>query len=207
MNKLHKKILLIGLGCLTAAASYASAPGDPQGTPRRNFTQEEDELLRILVAQYGTSNWSLIARLMPDRSRRQCRERWRNYLSPEIGHSEWTLEEDDLLREKVSRLGTKWALIAAFFPNRTPENIRNRWRVLQRRSEKQQPEQQQQPQELSPEQQRAQQPPPPALPLFPGLNLPDSSLQQPPQQRAQQQLPPLPPFFCTFDDFLESFKQ
>jgi hypothetical protein len=74
----------------------------------------------------------------------------------------------------------------SIFSGRTDASIRNRWAFLQGRDKKQQQDQQQQPPVRLPEEQQAQ---------------------QPPQQRARQQLPPLTPFFCTFDDFIEFFKQ
>jgi hypothetical protein len=203
MNNLNKKILLIGLGCLTAAAGYASAPGGPltaqrRRTPLRKFTQEEDTRLRALVWQHGTGNWGLIAISMPGRDARSCRERWRIYLDPGINRSEWTEEEDALLLRKHDEFDSQWILIAAYFPNRTPENIRNRWEFLQRRNQRQQ---------LARQQQRAQQPPPLAWPLPPQpQRQPPPLAWQPPQQRKQQQLPSLPPLSRNLGDFLELFK-
>jgi hypothetical protein len=70
---------------------------------------------------------------MPDRTARQCKERWINYLSPALNTAAWTPEEDRLLLEKQRDYGSKWAQIAKFFPNRTDGMVKNRFNRLQRR--------------------------------------------------------------------------
>ena len=100
---------------------------------RSNFTPEEDDLLRSLVAQYGSANWASIAAHMPNRTLRQCRERWRHYLAPNIKNLPWTPAEDTLLLKKVQELGPKWVEISKHFANRTDFNVKNRWLVLVRR--------------------------------------------------------------------------
>jgi hypothetical protein len=46
------------------------------------------------------------------------------------GH--FSTEEDELIIEKVQFLGTKWKKISTFFPSRTSNQIRNRYRYLAR---------------------------------------------------------------------------
>ena len=94
---------------------------------RRNFVKEEDERLSFLVQQYGTNNWELIASMMPFRNARQCRDRFRNYLSPKINLKKWTKEEDLLLINKYHELGPKWVHISQFFEGRSDNNLKNRW--------------------------------------------------------------------------------
>ncbi len=54
------------------------------------WTDEEDDVLREIVQEHGTKHWTIIAtyfnRRCPDRDRKgkQCRDRWLNYLDPEI---------------------------------------------------------------------------------------------------------------------------
>lgn len=50
--------------------------------PKRSWTQEEDELLVSVVKRFGPHKWSLIARYIPNRMGKQCRERWYNHLNP-----------------------------------------------------------------------------------------------------------------------------
>lgn len=91
------------------------------------FTPEDDERLKQLVLQFGTMEWRQISRLMGDRSARQCRDRWKNYLNPSVNNAPWTEYEDNLLDQKVAELGRKWSIIAKFFPGRTDINIKNRY--------------------------------------------------------------------------------
>ena len=106
--------------------------------PKSKFTQEEDNLLRQLVAQFGENNWANLSEHMPHRNMRQCKERWQNYLSPKVCNAPWSNEEDALLEQKYKELGPKWVRIALSFPNRTDTNVKNRWLVLSRRSKKDQ---------------------------------------------------------------------
>jgi hypothetical protein len=97
------------------------------------FTAEEDATLQQLVERFGERNWPEIERLMPGRTSRQCRERWNLYLSPEISLAPWTPGEDLMLARLHQILGKKWTVIAKNFPKRTPNNVKNRHKQLQRR--------------------------------------------------------------------------
>ena len=101
---------------------------------RKLFSIEEDAKLRFLVLQYGTSDFKKIASMMPGRSTRQVRERYKNYLSPEINNGPWSRDEDNLLRQKYNELGPKWSKIAEFFPSRSDINVKNRWTSIGGRS-------------------------------------------------------------------------
>lgn len=101
--------------------------------PKTKFTNQEDLQLLELVKKYGTNNWYQISKEMNGRNIRQCRERYRNYLTPEVTNGPWTQEEDDLLFEAFSKYGARWKLIASFFPSRTDINIKSRWQVHFRR--------------------------------------------------------------------------
>jgi hypothetical protein len=94
---------------------------------RAKFQPEEDHELRRLVAIHGTSAWEAVARDLPGRSVRQCRERWKHYLSGERAKSPWTAEEDRLLFEKMQMLGPKWTRLATFFPGRTDIEVKAHW--------------------------------------------------------------------------------
>ncbi|OHS94678.1 r2r3-MYB transcription factor [Tritrichomonas foetus] len=97
---------------------------------RNTFTPEEDKSLNKLVIKYGENNWHKVARKMPRRDVRQCRERWFNYLSPLVVNGKWTQEEEGLLIEKVHEYGRKWKYLTQFFPGRTDINIKNRYNCL-----------------------------------------------------------------------------
>ncbi|KAH0794829.1 Myb-like DNA-binding domain containing protein [Histomonas meleagridis] len=99
---------------------------------RIHFSQKEDEALKLLVQKYGESEWGIIAAEMPNRSIRQCRERWQNHLKATVQKGKWSHEEDELLKLKYTELGPKWKLMESFFPGRTAINIRNRFSCLRR---------------------------------------------------------------------------
>ena len=109
---------------------YSNNPIIESEHSKRKFTPEEDEKLAFIVSQCGESNWKRIAEQMGTRNCRQCRERWKNYLCPNVCKEPWTQEEDELLQEKYKELGSQWSVIAKFFPSRTDVNIKNRWVVL-----------------------------------------------------------------------------
>lgn len=94
---------------------------------REKFLPEEDDKLRELVDKYGINAWDTIAECMNGRNARQCRERWKHYLSSSRGKAPWTDEEDKLLLEKMEELGPKWTKIATFFQDRTDIQIKTRW--------------------------------------------------------------------------------
>ncbi|OHT04409.1 Myb-like DNA-binding domain containing protein [Tritrichomonas foetus] len=106
--------------------------------PRSQFTKVEDEQLKRLVKKYDEdeNKWEKIAKEMKNRDSRQCHERWIKYLSPIINHSEWSQEEDILLKKLHSEIGSHWHKMIDKFPQRTEIMLRNRWNILQRKEQK-----------------------------------------------------------------------
>lgn len=103
---------------------------------RHKFSRSEDEQLIALVKELGEQNWMEIAARMKTRSPRQCRERYKNYLCSSIQNLPWTEEEDELLRQKVEEIGSKWTVIAQFFENRSDVNVKNHWATLKNRAKR-----------------------------------------------------------------------
>jgi hypothetical protein len=111
-------------------------PGTGKPHPKSKFTQGEDELLVGLVKELGVQDWHGVSRRMPGRNARQCRDRWLNYLSPDVENGPWNGEEEQKLLDLVKQFGPSWKHIATFFPSRTDINIKSRWQLIQRRVKK-----------------------------------------------------------------------
>jgi hypothetical protein len=101
---------------------------------RRRFTENEDKTLRTLVGMFGLNKWEKIATFIPERTPRQCRDRYEYYLAPNVYNPPWTDAEDELLRKKLTQFGPKWVMLARSFPGRTGNHLKNRWyKVLLKR--------------------------------------------------------------------------
>ena len=114
----------------------ASSSNKKKEHPREPFSPEEDIRLVQLVQFYGIDNWGTISKHMVNRSARQCKDRWINFLSPGLNKNPWTQEEDDILLEKYQEMGSQWKVISKFFKGRTHIAIRNRMLKLKRHMER-----------------------------------------------------------------------
>ena len=100
--------------------------------PRFQFTHEEDIKLCQLVLTFGEGNWRKISYYFQTRNERQCKDRWMNFLSPNINKGEWTKEEDKILMDKYMEIGSQWKVISKYLKGRTHVSIRNRFQRLKR---------------------------------------------------------------------------
>jgi hypothetical protein len=109
-----------------------------------DWTSDEDRMLTELVLFKGSKKWTEIANLLNTnfhngqnaRLAKHCRQRWINHLDPTLKATEWTPEEEDLILKKHSLLGNKWSKITKLLPWRTENQVKNRWRSLQRKQSK-----------------------------------------------------------------------
>ncbi len=120
----------------TSHQTYLLAQKKPlKGSPRPSrerapWTPEEDNLLKLAVQLYGdkTEKWAKIAACVPGRTNKNCRKRWFHSLDPSLRKGAWTEEEDQLLREGVSKYPNQWSKIADMLPGRTDDQCAKRWR-------------------------------------------------------------------------------
>lgn len=102
------------------------------------FTKEDDEKLKDIVEKHYKNdlrkiNWSFVAFQMSNKNKRQCKDRYINYLRDGINAGKFSPEENYLLLCKVEEIGHKWRMIAKFFTNRTDIMIKAQYRKLMRR--------------------------------------------------------------------------
>ncbi|KAL4866178.1 hypothetical protein BDV12DRAFT_173228 [Aspergillus spectabilis] len=99
------------------------------------WTEDEDERLRKAVQQHGPK-WTVVASFVRSRLPDQCSKRWSHAIKPEIDHSPWDNDEDKLLIESVQKYGHSWQqIVSLYFPRRTSLSAKNRYHLLQRRSQ------------------------------------------------------------------------
>lgn len=92
------------------------------------WSEEEDEVLRRAVREFGGRNWKMIASNLRGRSDVQCLHRWQKVLRPGLVKGPWTPEEDETVIRLVKQHGTKkWSHIARQLNGRLGKQCRERW--------------------------------------------------------------------------------
>ncbi|XP_062186401.1 transcription factor MYB124-like [Phragmites australis] len=117
----------------SAAPDAATAAAAKKDRHIVSWSDEEDGVLRAQIAIHGTDNWTIIAAQFKDKTARQCRRRWYNYLNSECKKGGWSREEDMLLCEAQKVLGNRWTEIAKVVSGRTDNAVKNRFSTLCKR--------------------------------------------------------------------------
>lgn len=92
------------------------------------WTEEEDNLLRQAVSDYGGKSWKKIASRLSGRTDVQCLHRWQKVLKPGLIKGPWTPEEDAKVIRLVKLHGNKkWSFIARQLKGRLGKQCRERW--------------------------------------------------------------------------------
>jgi len=100
------------------------------GSPSKWGTDETNLLKKLVEGYEGTSpRWNDIARNFQNRTAFECLTKWQTLSSPPVikGKGSWTVEEDNILRDKRALYGRKWAKIAAHLPGRQGKQCRERY--------------------------------------------------------------------------------
>jgi myb proto-oncogene protein len=99
-------------------------------TSKVKFTLQQDQIIIKLVGNNPNPNWTEIAKQVPGKTGRQCRERWHQVLDPNVNSGPWTFAEDNLLYELHQKFPKDWVKIAEQMPHRTNLSVKNRFRSV-----------------------------------------------------------------------------
>lgn len=117
-------------------------PRPPRKVPKQGrWKTEEDARLLEIIPSLGTQSWVDIAKELvdamkehhgqdpkgPQRTCKQCRQRWTNFLDPTVRRAQWTKEEDEKILEMVKLYGHKWSDISRQLNGRSEALVKNRW--------------------------------------------------------------------------------
>lgn len=105
------------------------------------WTDEESKLLGKLVEERGEKSWNEIAEVLNtqygnNKTGKQCRERFRNYVNPNLEKSEWKPNEKLLFVILHQVYGNQWTSISKHLNSRSDVAIKNYFYCIIRKATK-----------------------------------------------------------------------
>ncbi|KAJ7472593.1 hypothetical protein FB451DRAFT_1089466 [Mycena latifolia] len=110
----------------------STAPPAQMNRERRQWSAQEDELLRIAVNREEPGNpapskWHAIAQHVPNRTNKDCRKRWYAKMSSDVVKGGWSPDEDQRLLSAIDTFGTRWSLVSSMVQTRNSDQCAKRW--------------------------------------------------------------------------------
>jgi len=93
------------------------------------WTPQEDFLLLQLVNQFGRC-WNIISKIFKNRSNKQVKIRYDEYINPKICFDKFNGTEDDLIIKLYPIYLNKWSKYQSHLPNRSQKRIKLRYLFL-----------------------------------------------------------------------------
>jgi len=90
------------------------------------WTKEEDEQVLSLINQLGKS-WTFISKIMKNRTSKQIRLRYNNYLNPELKNHDFSKDEDMKIITLHKVFSNQWSKFKNFLPGRSDKVIKRRF--------------------------------------------------------------------------------
>jgi hypothetical protein len=91
----------------------------------RQWSEPEDRLLVAMVARLGTGRWSEVSQYLFCRTGKQCGERYKNHLDPQIDRSPWKPHEILIIETFRKENGNRWSKLSRLLPGRPTNTIKN----------------------------------------------------------------------------------
>ena len=137
VNNTHQHLPMMS-HVLVAPTSHVKTfcGGQLKAAPRHWSEAEDRILLRAVMQSSLPLKWAQVATMVPNRSGKQCRERYFNHLHNKVKATEWSPLEDAMICRLNKVIGSKWVEICRLMPGRSDNSCKNRWHYLRRHFEK-----------------------------------------------------------------------
>ena len=105
-----------------------------KGHKKTKWSKDEDELLLKNIKKYLKKHtdidWTKV--VISTRNSKQCQERYKNQLNPNINKSKFSEKEINIIieKQKIKEFKNKWKKISSFLNNRTEGQVKNKWHSI-----------------------------------------------------------------------------